>query len=90
MMPRISAIGLSQNLPRGDFEWVSPSEVVDLEILPPDEEKGYILEVDLEFEFPDELHDTHNAYPLAPERRKVELRCLITNKVFSKSCMEIH
>ena len=34
-----------------------------------DVHKGYILEVDLEH--PKELHDAHNAYPLAPERIKV-------------------
>ena len=30
---------------------------------------GYILEVD--FEYPDEWHNLHNDYPLAPEKLKV-------------------
>lgn len=35
-----------------------------LMLIPDDGPKGYILEVDLDY--PDHLHDLHNAYPLAP------------------------
>ena len=38
--------------------------------LGPNAAKGYILEVDLEY--PRELHDSHNAYPLAPEKKRVQ------------------
>ena len=33
------------------------------------QETGYMLEVDLEY--PHELHDLHNDYPLAPEKMTV-------------------
>ena len=49
-------------LPVGDFEWMSPLELESWEKEP------CILEVDLEY--PKELHDLHNDYPLAPERLK--------------------
>ena len=35
---------------------------------------GYILEVDLEY--PDELHALHNAYPLAPEKLAIPYNML--------------
>ncbi|XP_064629257.1 uncharacterized protein LOC135488549 [Lineus longissimus] len=62
--------GMSQPLATGGFEWVDP--ILEEEIInhPNDAEKGYILEVDLEY--PEELHDSHSAYPLAPERLRVK------------------
>ena len=42
---------------------------------------GYFLEVDLKY--PDELHDSHNDYPLAAEKLAV------TNDMLSKFCKEI-
>jgi hypothetical protein len=58
---------MSQSLPTHDFEWLSEKDCKDFDVtsIPRDGEKGYILEVDLEY--PQHLHDNHNDYPLAPE-----------------------
>ena len=61
---------MSQALPTGGFEWIDPDTACQALQQPADAEKGYILEVDLEYQ--QELHDAHNAYPLAPERLKVD------------------
>ena len=49
-------------LPVGDFKWLSPLELENWKEIP------CILEVDLDY--PKDLHDLHNDYPLAPERLK--------------------
>ena len=44
-------------------------EGIDLSKYDHESKKGIILEV--EIEYPKELHDLHNDYPLAPEKVKV-------------------
>ena len=63
---------MSQHLPVGGFQWVGDCQQLAKTIAehPADGPEGYILEVDLEY--PEDLHDAHNAYPLAPERMVVE------------------
>ena len=65
---------MSQPLPTGGFQWVGDCALAQLAKTitehPADSREGYILEVDLEY--PEELHDVHNAYPLAPERMVVK------------------
>ena len=63
---------MSQPLPTGGFQWVDDCDRLTKTIIehPADSREGYILEVDLEY--PGELHAAHNAYPLAPERMAVK------------------
>ena len=64
-------LAMSQAFPTSGFEWANTTQL-EKQILThlENDPKGYILEVDLEY--PEELHTSHNAYPLAPERIKVE------------------
>ena len=62
---------MSQSLPTGNFRWLSTTEVNRFDIfrIENDYKKGYVMEVDLEY--PEELHDLHNDLPLAPESLEV-------------------
>ena len=71
---------MSQYLPTGGFKWLSEKEV-NLSKFDDNSEKGLILEVDLEY--PKELHDLHNDYPLAAEKIKV------TENMLSPYCQKI-
>ncbi len=53
-------LAMSKPLPHKNFKWMKEKELGCWK------EKPCILEVDLEY--PTELHDKHNEYPLAPER----------------------
>ena len=74
---------MSQYLPKGGFRWMTQQQInkIDLAKYKEDSEKGLILEVDLEY--PEELHDLHNDYPLGPEKVKV------TNDMLSEYCKNI-
>ena len=62
---------MSQYLPTGNFKWMSKKKIdkLDLAKYKDDSKRGLILEVDLEY--PKELDDLHNEYPLAPEKIRV-------------------
>ena len=55
---------MSRLLPTHGFRWMNEDELRNWKSIP------CILEVDLEY--PEELHDLHNDYPLAPESIKLE------------------
>ena len=77
---------ISEYLPYGGFKWVEITNGSVNRVLNKSDNSlhGYFLEVDLEY--PKELHDKHNDCPLAPEKIKIEddmlsLYCLkIKNK----------
>ena len=67
---------MSQSLPMGAFRWEEDYEQLAKTITdhPADDPEGFILEVDLQY--PEDLHNAHNAYPLAPERMVVQKKCM--------------
>ena len=72
---------MSEYLPYGGFEWLKNVDGFDVNSISEKSEIGYFLEVDLEY--PDELHKLHNDYPLAPEKFAV------SSDMLSKYCKEI-
>ena len=60
---------MSKFLPTSGFKWINPKEF-DLNKYTSNSSKGCILEVDLEY--PKELRELHNDYPLAPD--KIEIK----------------
>ncbi|XP_043478219.1 uncharacterized protein LOC122508763 [Leptopilina heterotoma] len=57
-----------QSLPYGGFEWIENFDNSFDFNVSDDEAIGYILEVDLDY--PDDLHDKHSDFPFCPERSK--------------------
>ena len=60
---------MSQPLPKGGFRFLKERELEHLDILniPDDNQKGYLVEVSLRY--PKKIHDLHNGFPLAPEKK---------------------
>ena len=72
---------MSQYLPYSGFKWLNQKEISDfcLNAISENSSIGYIIEVDLQY--PSELHDLHNDYPLAPEKLE------ISQNMLSKLCL---
>ena len=60
---------MSEYLPYEDFQWVKNVDGFDVNSINEKSDTGCFLEVDLEY--PNELHELHNHYPLAPEKLTV-------------------
>ena len=69
---------VSEYFPYKKFEWLENIDKFDVMSINEKNDIGYFLEVDLEY--PDELHELHNDYPLASEKLAV------TNDMLSKYC----
>ena len=72
---------MSEYLPYREFKWLKNVDKIDVMSINEKSDVGYILEVGLEY--PKELHELHNDYPLAPEK------IAVTNDMLSKYCTEI-
>ena len=70
-------------MPYNEFEWLSDDEIISINFneVSDKSDVGYVLEVDLQY--PKELHKLHNDYPIAPEKLKVN------NNILSDYCNEI-
>ena len=64
---------MSNFLPRSGFKWIDPKEF-DLNKYASSSYKGCVIEADLEY--PKELQQLHNDYPLAPDKIKIKREML--------------
>ena len=64
---------MSKFFPTSGFKWIDPKEF-DLNKYTSNSSKGCVLEVDLEY--PKELQELHNDYPLAPDKIEIKREML--------------
>ena len=75
---------MSKPLPVNSFEWMNEDELYA------DNWKGITCVLEVDLQYPGELHDLHNDYSLAPEKLKIEqVKKLIPN-LNNKEKYEVH
>ena len=72
---------MNEYLPYKGFKWLKNIDEFDIMSISDKRPIGYALEVSLEY--PKELHELHNDFPLAPEKLTV------SNDMLSKYCKKI-
>ena len=77
-----------KGLPVGGFHWLNWDEAVRWERIVESEGYGCFLEVDLEY--PAELHDWHNDFPLVPETLVLNGFPKLTQNLMEKKRMVLH
>ena len=75
---------MSEYLPCGRFKWLKNIDKFYVMSISEKSSIGYFLEVDLEY--PDQLHELHNDYPLASEKRAIfsDMLSNYCNKIANK------
>ena len=72
---------MSEYVPFGGFEWLKNVNGFEVNSISKKSGIGFFLEVDLEY--PNELHEFHNDYPLVPEK------VAVSSDILSKYCKKI-
>ena len=72
---------MNEYLPYKGFKWLKSIDKFDIMSISEKSSIGYFLEVELEY--PEELHELHNDFPLAPEKLTVP------SDMLSKYCNKI-
>ena len=80
-MNNLYSWAMSEYLPYEGFMWLKNIDEFDVMSINEKSPIGCLLEVDLKY--PDELHELHNDYPLAPEKLAV------SSDMLSKYCKKI-
>ena len=82
--------GMSQKLPFKNFRWLDEAKLANFNpiLINAEDNTGYILQVDLEY--PKELHDAHNDYPLAPGPMKLNKIDKLTPNLKDKAKYILH
>ena len=79
---------MSQKLPVNGFKWVKNVSNIDEDFInnyDKDSDEGYILEVDVEY--PKNLHGLHNDLPFLPERVKIDKCNKLVCNMYDKKTM---
>ena len=68
-MNNLYSLAMNEYLSYGEFKWLKKIGKIHIMSINDKNSIGYFLEVDLEY--PEELNELHNDFPLAPEKRTV-------------------
>ena len=82
---------MSEPLPVNGFEWMEDLSKIDEDFIKnydKDSDKGYILEVDIEY--PKNLHDLHTDLPFLPERMKIHKCNKLVCNLYDKKSYVVH
>ena len=65
---------MSKFLPKSGFKWIDPKEF-DVNKYASNSSKGCVVEIDLEY--PKDLQELHNDYPLASDKIEIKRKIVI-------------